>query len=158
MITVVSPVNAYVFTEYVRPRLQQFIAGGSSKASPVVRATYASCLATLAHTSSSILDMLQALRADGSVPTVDPEAEDGVATNLTYQNSFDVARLDLLEHFEAHTKALLTDNDASVRRAFLGSVSSLCVFFGSSKANDVILSHLNTYLNDKVLRSSSCPL
>lgn len=149
MITVVSPVNAYVFTEYVRPRLQQFISGGSNKASPIVRATYASCLATLAHTSSSILDMLQALRADGSVPTIDPEAEDGVATNLTYQNSYDVARLDLLEHFEAHSKALLTDNDTSVRRAFLGSVSSLCVFFGSSKANDVILSHLNTYLNDK---------
>lgn len=149
MITVVSPVNAHVFTEYVRPRLQQFVAGSSNKASPVVRATYASCLATLAHTSSRILDMLQALRADGSVPTVDPEAEDGVATNLTYKNSYDVARLDLLEHFEAHTKALLTDSDASVRRAFLGSVSSLCVFFGSSKATDVILSHLNTYLNDK---------
>ncbi|KAF6226618.1 hypothetical protein HO173_012448 [Letharia columbiana] len=149
MITVVSPVNAYVFTEYIRPRLQQFIVGGSNKASPIVRATYASCLASLAHTSSSILDMLQALRADGSVPTVDPEAEDGVDTNLTYQNSFDVARLDLLEHFEAHTKALLTDSDTSVRRAFLGSVSSLCVFFGSSKTNDVILSHLNTYLNDK---------
>ena len=149
MITVVSPVNAHVFTEYLRPRLQQFVASGSNRASPVVRATYASCLATLAHTSSTILDMLQALRADGSVPTMDPEAEDGIATNLTYQNSYDVARQDLLEHFEAHTKALLTDNDASVRRAFLGSVSSLCVFFGSTKANDVILSHLNTYLNDK---------
>lgn len=149
MITVVSPVNAHVFTEYLRPRLQQFVVSSSNKASPVVRAAYASCLATLAHTSSSILDMLQALRADGSVPTMDPEAEDGVATNLTYQNSYDVARLDLLEHFEAHTKALLTDNDPSVRRAFLGSVSSLCVFFGSIKANDVILSHLNTYLNDK---------
>lgn len=62
---------------------------------------------------------------------------------------FDVAKQDLLEHFETHTKVLLTDSNASVRRAFLGSVSSLCVFFGSSKANDVILSHLNTYLNDK---------
>ena len=149
MIAVVSPVNAHVFTEYVRPRLQPFIANSSNKASSIVRATYASCLATLAHASSRILDMLQALHADGSIPTVDPEAEDGIATDLTYQNSYDVARLDLLEHFEAHTKALLTDSDASVRRAFLGSVSSLCVFFGSSKANDVILSHLNTYLNDK---------
>ena len=144
-----SPVNAYVFTEYVRPRLHQSIVGPGAKASPLVRATYGSCLATLAHTSSKILDMLQALRADGSIPSVDPEAEDGIASDLTYQNSFDVARSDLLEHFESHTKALLTDSDASVRRAFLGSVSSLCVFFGSSKANDVILSHLNTYLNEK---------
>lgn len=115
----------------------------------MVRAMYASCLATLAHTSSRILDMVQALRADGSVPTIDPEAEDGADTNVAYQNLFDVARQDLLDHFEAHTKALLTDSNASVRRAFLGSVSSLCVFFGSPRANDVILSHLNTYLNDK---------
>ena len=149
MITVVSPVNAHVFTEYLRPRLQQFISGNGNKTSPIVRATYASCLANLAHTSSKILDMLQALRAEGNVPTIDPEAEDGEATNLTYQHSYDVARQDLLDHFEAHTKALLTDDNASVRRAFLGSVSSLCVFFGSSRATDVILSHLNTYLNDK---------
>jgi phosphoinositide-3-kinase regulatory subunit 4 len=93
--------------------------------------------------------MVQALRADGSIPTIDPEAEDGADTAAVYQNLFDVAKQDLLEHFEAHTKALLTDNNGTVRRAFLGSVSSLCVFFGSLKANDVILSHLNTYLNDK---------
>ncbi len=116
---------------------------------PFVRATYASCLATLAHSSARILDMVQALRADGSIPTIDPEAEDGADTAAVYQNLFDVAKQDLLEHFEAHTKALLTDNNGTVRRAFLGSVSSLCVFFGSLKANDVILSHLNTYLNDK---------
>ena len=119
------------------------------KTTAAVRATYATCLATLAHTSARILDMVQALRADGSIPTLDPEAEDGLATEAAYHNLFDVARLDLVDFFEAHTKALLTDSDASVRRAFLGSVSSLCVFFGSSKANDVILSHLNTYLNDK---------
>lgn len=96
-----------------------------------------------------ILDMVQALRADGSIPTIDPEAEDSVATNSAYQNLFEVARHDLAEHFELHTKALLEDRDILVRRSFLGSVSSLCVFFGSSKANDVVLSHLNTYLNDK---------
>lgn len=141
--------NAYVFTEYIRPRLQNFVAGPTSKVSPLVRATYASCLAALAHSSARILDMVQALRADGSIPTIDPEAENGVATDAAYHNLFDVARLDLEEHFEGHTKALLTDNNASVRRAFLGSVSSLCVFFGSSKANDVVLSHLNTYLNDR---------
>jgi len=93
--------------------------------------------------------MVQALKADGSIPTVDPEAEAGAATNTLYQNLYDVARSGLIQHFEAHTKALLTDPDPYVRRAFLGSVSSLCVFFGSPKANDVVLSHLNTYLNDR---------
>ncbi|KAI9821772.1 MAG: Serine/threonine-protein kinase [Pycnora praestabilis] len=148
LVSVVSPVNAYVFPEYILPRLQPLMPQSNSKISPIVRATYASCLASLASTSTRFLDMVQALRADGSLPTADPEAEDGVATDLAYQTLFDVARTDLVDYFENHTKALLTDNDSSVRRAFLGSVSSLCVFFGSSKASDVILSHLNTYLND----------
>ncbi|KAI9836415.1 MAG: hypothetical protein M1819_001446 [Sarea resinae] len=147
--SVVSPVNAYVFPEYILPRLQPLIPGPDSKPRPIVRATYASCLATLANTSSRFLDMAQALRADGSLPTADPEAEDGIDNDSAYRNLFDVARIDLVDHFEAHTKALLTDPDPSVRRAFLGSVSSLCLFFGSSKASDVLLSHLNTYLNDK---------
>ena len=114
-----------------------------------MRAAYAACLATLAHASARFLDVVQALRVEGSIPTNDPEAEEGVAPSSAYQNLFDIARQELVDHFESHTKALLTDSDPYVRRAFLGSVSSLCVFFGSSKANDVILSHLNTYLNDK---------
>ena len=149
LVKVVSPVNVHVFSEYVRPRLLQFSTNAGSKISPSVRATYASCLASLAHTSARILDTVHALRADGTIPAIDPEAEDGVTIDLAYQNAFDVAKTDLLEHFESQTKALLTDSDASVRRAFLGSVSSLCVFFGGLKANDVLLSHLNTYLNDK---------
>lgn len=149
LITVVSPVNANVFGEYIRPRLQQFTSGLSGKASPLVRATYASCLASLAQSSLRILDMVQALRSDGSIPTGDPEAEDSVSPELTYGTSFDIGKLDLYEHFEAHTKALLTDSNSFVRRAFLGSVSGLCIFFGSARASDVILSHLNTYLNDR---------
>ena len=146
--SVVSPINAYVFTEYVRPKLQ-FVIGPGSKSKPLVRAAYGSCLASLAHVSLKILEMVQALRADGSIPTNDPEAENSADLDATYQNLFDAARRDLVDHFESHTKTLLTDSDASVRRAFLSSVSSLCVFFGSSKASDVVLSHLNTYLNDK---------
>ena len=149
LVNVVSPVNAYVFPEYILPRLQQSLMSSSSKPKAIVRATYAACLASLARTSLRFLDMVQALRADGSLPTADPEADDGLTTESPYQNLYDIARLDLVDFFETHTKALLTDSDASVRRAFLGSVSSLCVFFGSAKANDVVLSHLNTYLNDK---------
>lgn len=151
-----SPVNASVFTEYIRPRLQHVIESPASSAEHLVRATYASCLATLARSSSRILDLVQALRADGSIPTVDPEIEDGIPTSAGYQNLFDVARSDLIEHFESHAKSLLTDNDASVRRAFLRSVTSLCVFFGSPRASDVVLSHLNTYLNDRdwILKSA----
>ncbi|OJD15304.1 VPS15 protein kinase [Emergomyces pasteurianus Ep9510] len=150
MVQVVSPVNAYIFPEYIFPRLQPFIPGPNSNPSPIVRAAYASCIASLAQSSLRVLDMVQALRSDIRLGSLVPESTETAWTeDVSYHNLYDVARIDLLDFFEAHTKALLTDNNVSVRRAFLGSVSSLCVFFGNPKANEVILSHLNTYLNDK---------
>ncbi|KAF2083646.1 phosphoinositide 3-kinase regulatory subunit 4 [Saccharata proteae CBS 121410] len=158
LVKVVSPINAYVFPEYIIPRLEPFLPGwkptkkqlddGYASPSPLVRATYASCLATLATTASRFLDIMQALRADGSLPTNDPEAEEDLSKE-DYQDLYDQSHADLVYKFEIHTKAFLTDSDPAVRRAFLGSVSSLCVFFQDQKAQDVILSHLNTYLNDK---------
>lgn len=143
LVEVVSPVNAHVFPEYIHPKLDKFVDSDHI----IIRSTYASCLASLADSASRFLDMAQALRASGALPTADPEAEgDAPATESAL---FDVARADLVSFFSEHSKILLTDPSSSVRRAFLRSVSRLCVFFGQNKANDVILSHLNTYLNDK---------
>ncbi|KAF2241046.1 ARM repeat-containing protein [Trematosphaeria pertusa] len=147
MVHVVSPINAYVFPEYVLPRLEPYLPDSSTAVSPLVRMHYAWCIGTLATTAARYLDMIQALRAEGSLPAADPETEDDL-TSSYHRNQFDSDRQNLLEAFEKHTKALLTDSDASVRRAMLRSVSDLCVFFGSPRANDVVLSHLNTYLND----------
>jgi phosphoinositide-3-kinase, regulatory subunit 4 len=145
-VNIVSPVNAYIFPEYIIPRLKTFVLGGTHQPSPIIRATYASCLASLAQSSARVLDMIQAIKVDGRLPNL---AEIDWTSEATFHGLFDVARVDLVCHFEDATKALITDPDSSVRRAFLKSVSSLCVFFGSSKAGDVILSHLNTYLNDQ---------
>ncbi|ERF74363.1 hypothetical protein EPUS_02050 [Endocarpon pusillum Z07020] len=145
-VRVVSPVNAYIFPEYIFPKLKTFMLSASHQPSSVIRSTYAACLASLAQSSARILDLVQAIKADGNLPEL---AEKDWASGATFHGLFDVARIDLVTHFEEATKALITDSDPLVRRAFLGSVSSLCVFFGSSKASDVILSHLNTYLNDQ---------
>lgn len=149
LVTVVSPVNAHVFPEYILPRMQIFLPGSNTNPSPLVRATYAACLGSLATTASRFLDMVATLRADGSLPTADPETEDGVNVGAAFEGLFDNARAELIEIFEGHTKALITDNDSSVKRAFLGSVPELCMFFGTAESNDIILSHLNTYLNDR---------
>jgi phosphoinositide-3-kinase regulatory subunit 4 len=147
MVQVVSPLNAYIFPEYVLPRLESYLPDSATAVSPLVRMQYAFCIGTLSTTAARYLDMIQALRADGSLPATDPETEDDLSSSA-HRNQFDSDRRILLETLEKHTKALLTDSDASVRRAVLRSVSDLCVFFGSPKANDVVLSHLNTYLND----------
>jgi phosphoinositide-3-kinase regulatory subunit 4 len=147
MVQVVSPLNAYIFPEYVLPRLEAYLPDSTAIVTSLVRMQYALCIGTLATTAARYLDMIQSLRAEGSLPATDPETEDDLSSS-THRNQFDSDRRILLETLEKHTKALLTDSDASVRRAMLRSVSDLCVFFGSPRANDVVLSHLNTYLND----------
>ncbi|KAF1919741.1 hypothetical protein BDU57DRAFT_492409 [Ampelomyces quisqualis] len=147
MVQVVSPLNAYIFPEYVLPRLESYLPDAAGLVSSLVRMQYAFCIGTLATTAARYLDMIQALRAEGSLPATDRETEDDLSSSA-HRNQFDSDRRILLETLEKHTKALLTDSDASVRRAMLRSVSDLCVFFGSPRANDVVLSHLNTYLND----------
>lgn len=44
---------------------------------------------------------------------------------------------------------MLTDNDSMVKVAILGNILPLCRFFGRERTNDIILSHLITYLNDR---------
>ena len=145
-VKVVAPMNAYIFPEYLFPRLRSFILGGHHEASVLLRASYASCLSTLALSSSRILDMTQAIRVDSRLQTY---VEGSAGQEVSSYNFYDLARDELVRHFEDAIKALITDPDASVRRALLSSVSGLCVFLGSSRASDVILSHLNTYANDQ---------
>lgn len=144
-VKVVSPINAYLFPEYVFPRLRQFLNVEKFQPSALTRAAYASCLASLALASGRMLDMVQAIRADGRFPSLSNEI---LAPDASFHGLYDVARAELVPHFEESTTILITDPDTSVRRALLGSISRLCLFFGSTKSSDVILSHLNTYLNE----------
>ena len=148
LVTVVSPVNSSLFTQYIFPRLQSFVKSKGFTRNPLVRATYATCLASLAESASRFLDMTQVLKTDGSPHAVSKTHTNDTESFPISQDSYDATRLELLEQFEGQTKVFLTDTDNAVRRAFLTSVSSLCVFFGETRASDVILSHLNTYLND----------
>ncbi|KAK6440745.1 Serine/threonine-protein kinase [Oleoguttula sp. CCFEE 5521] len=147
LVKVASPVNSFLFTQYVFPRLQLFTKSTSFKDNSLVRATYAVCLATLAETAGRFLDMIQVMKSDG-VPLSAPVNLDQAVERIATLEAFDTNRSDLIEHFEMQTKIFLVDQDISVRRAFLSSVTGLCIFFGESKSSDLILSHLNTYLND----------
>lgn len=158
LVTVVTPVNAHVFPEYIMPRMQVFLSGASRQPimgkerrepNPLVRATYASCLGSLATTASRFLELTAILRAEGSISAADPEVEAGSDPDAAFDGLFDNTQAELVGLFETHAKTLVEDTDASVRRAFLTSVPELCIFFGSAESNDIILTHLNTYLNDR---------
>lgn len=143
-----TPINSHVLVEYVLPRLEIALGLRSRVASSLVRATYASCIGSLASTAQRFLEIASSLRAYGSMPITDPEIEPGAEAEANFESVFDNAGRELFEILESHTKQLVEDPDVHVRRAFLASVPELCMFF-QEHSNDILLSHLNTYLNDR---------
>ncbi len=59
---------------------------------------------------------------------------------------------DLHAAIEEQAGSLLLDPSGDVKRAALSNITSLCLFFGRSKTNDVLLSRMITYLNGKEWR------
>lgn len=56
----------------------------------------------------------------------------------------------LRDMFQQTVSSLLTDSDSVVKQALMeNGIQKLCVFFGRQKANDIVLSHMITFLNDK---------
>ena len=73
---------------------------------------------------------------------------------LHYESNFvtfsDYINFTFFFSFSHAVSILLADSANSVKQALMEhSVTKLAVFFGKQKANDVILSHMITFLNDK---------
>ncbi|CAK1543579.1 unnamed protein product [Leptosia nina] len=118
-----------VFPEYILPEL----APRASDPALPVRIAYANNIAKLAETAVRFLDQTQNM--------VDKEA-----ANINYETELSA----LHEMVRSTVSYLLTDSQAVVKRALVeNGITKLCVFFGKQKANDVILSHMVTFLNDK---------
>jgi phosphoinositide-3-kinase regulatory subunit 4 len=56
---------------------------------------------------------------------------------------------ELQNNIQEQLSALLMDPSSVVKRAVLHNISPLCIFLGRQKTNDVLLSHMITYLNDR---------
>jgi hypothetical protein len=50
---------------------------------------------------------------------------------------------------QEHLSTVLVDPSSVVKRAVLHGIAPLCVFLGRGATNDVLLSHMITYLNDR---------
>lgn len=144
LISVITPLNGEIFSEYIFPKLDMILRIHSRR-STIVRTMYASCFPTLSTIASRFLEMSQILKTSGVMDPFDPDTENGARHDVV---PFDLNRQGLVDKFEEHTIALLSDEDTSVRKALLRGIFPLCLFFGKQKTNDVILSHILTYLND----------
>ncbi|KAJ7835392.1 hypothetical protein B0H14DRAFT_2796790 [Mycena olivaceomarginata] len=134
MVTVITPSNASIFPEYIIPT------------SISVRCTYAQCIAQLADTAVRYLEMGQALKAHGTFK-LSPEAQE--YDHARFEVSYEASMQDLQNNIQEHLSALLMDPSSVVKRAVLHDISSMCIFLGRQKTNDVLLSHMITYLNDR---------
>ncbi|XP_069112623.1 phosphoinositide 3-kinase regulatory subunit 4-like isoform X1 [Argopecten irradians] len=133
--------DANVFPEYIFPNLTHL----TQDPATMVRATYAENIAQLAETALGVLEMMQLQELEESVENENLDSEGALC-----QASYDMELLSLQETIQQKVVTLLSDSDNVVKQALLeNGITRLCVFFGRQKANDVLLSHMITFLNDK---------
>lgn len=126
-----------IFPEYILPGLAVLV----KDPAVIVRAAYAENIAQLAETALRFLEHSQVWQnaygsGDGS----------GEAPTPSYEMELQT----LHEMIQQTVATLITDPQSLVKQTLLeNGITKLCVFFGKQKANDVLLSHMITFLNDK---------
>ncbi|XP_050537002.1 phosphoinositide 3-kinase regulatory subunit 4 [Daktulosphaira vitifoliae] len=124
-----KPSDANTFPEYIFPGLVNV----AHDDAVIVRTTFAQIISQLAQTGLRFLKCCQ--KINDNEPTT---------------SAFETELATLHEMVQQSVSALLTDSHNIVKQTLLNSnIVELCEFFGTQRANDVILSHMVTFLNDK---------
>lgn len=127
----IPPTDVNIFPEYILPGLSHI----TQDEAVIVRAAYAENIAHLSHIALRYLEnshLNNSNNKEGPKPSYDSELQT------------------LHEMVQQSVAMLLTDAQNLVKQTLMeNSITKLCVFFGKQKANDVILSHIITFLNDK---------
>ncbi|XP_065061458.1 phosphoinositide 3-kinase regulatory subunit 4-like [Rhopilema esculentum] len=127
-----------IFPEYILPNLNYL----TNDPEVIVQVAFAENIACLAETALRFLEIVQL----NMLNTANQEKD----SQIQYQGSYDVELQALHELIQSKVTALLTNSENIVKRTLLEKgLTRLCVFFGRQKANDVLLSHIITFLNDK---------
>ncbi|OCH92765.1 hypothetical protein OBBRIDRAFT_886008 [Obba rivulosa] len=142
MVTVIAPSNAAIFPEYIIPATSHLVRDPEVS----VRCMFAQCIVAFADTAVRYLEMGQALKAHGTYKlSVETQEYD----EAHFEVSYDTSLQDLQTSILGALATLLVDPSSVVKRAVLHNISSLCIFLGRQRTNDVLLSHMFTYLNDR---------
>ena len=144
LVRIVTPSNAAIFPEYIVPNIKQL---GLDPSTPV-RCTFAASIVPLAEMAERFLQMSQAMRAEGLF-AVASDLNGGFVDDQPNEANYDEQLRTFQTLLQEIVVTLLTDPSASVKRALLAGIAPLCRFFGMAKTNDVMLSHMITYLNDR---------
>ena len=133
----VSLSNAAIVTEYILPNAWHL----AKDEDVSVRTAYATAVSCLADVGTRFLEISESLRTQGG--QLGP-SDIATTTETTYEQCQD----ELHRIIQSEVSSLLYDPSSSVKRAVLVNITSFCVFFGRVKTNEILLSHMFTYLND----------
>ncbi|KAJ8354332.1 hypothetical protein SKAU_G00218990 [Synaphobranchus kaupii] len=112
----------------------------------IVRLAYAENIAHLAETALRFLELVQENNLNTEQDLNGEDVEEALHPNENYDSELQA----LHEMVQQKVVTLLSDPENIVKQTLMeNGITRLCVFFGRQKANDVLLSHMITFLNDK---------
>ncbi|KAL8165476.1 UNVERIFIED_CONTAM: phosphoinositide-3-kinase, regulatory subunit 4 [Gekko kuhli] len=131
-----------IYPEYILPGIAHL----AQDEATIVRLAYAENIALLAETALRFLELVQLKNLNMEN---EPNSEEMDDTSHPSEN-YDTELQALHEMVQQKVVTLLSDPENIVKQTLMeNGITRLCVFFGRQKANDVLLSHMITFLNDK---------
>ncbi|XP_073425409.1 phosphoinositide 3-kinase regulatory subunit 4 [Dendrobates tinctorius] len=131
-----------IYPEYILPGIAHL----AQDEATIVRLAYAENIAMLAETALRFLELVQLKNLSMEN---DPGSEELDEVSHPSEN-YDTELQALHEMVQQKVVTLLSDPENIVKQTLMeNGITRLCVFFGRQKANDVLLSHMITFLNDK---------
>uniref|UniRef100_A0A0B8RXS4 Phosphoinositide 3-kinase regulatory subunit 4 n=1 Tax=Philothamnus irregularis TaxID=1899461 RepID=A0A0B8RXS4_9SAUR len=131
-----------IYPEYILPGIAHL----AQDEATIVRLAYAENIALLAETALRFLELVQLKTLNMEN---EPNSEETDDTSHPSEN-YDTELQALHEMVQQKVVTLLSDPENIVKQTLMeNGITRLCVFFGRQKANDVLLSHMITFLNDK---------
>ncbi|XP_072880194.1 phosphoinositide 3-kinase regulatory subunit 4 isoform X1 [Hemitrygon akajei] len=131
-----------IYPEYILPGIAHL----AQDEATLVRLAYAENIALLAETALRFLEIVQLNNLNVEGELNGEETEEILHPNENYDSELQA----LHEMVQQKVVTLLSDPENIVKQTLMeNGITRLCVFFGRQKANDVLLSHMITFLNDK---------
>uniref|UniRef100_A0A8C9TIV1 non-specific serine/threonine protein kinase n=1 Tax=Scleropages formosus TaxID=113540 RepID=A0A8C9TIV1_SCLFO len=131
-----------IYPEYILPGIAHL----AQDEATIVRLAYAENIALLAETALRFLELVQENNLNMEHDLNGEDAEEALHPNENYDSELQA----LHEMVQQKVVTLLSDPENIVKQTLMeNGITRLCVFFGRQKANDVLLSHMITFLNDK---------
>ncbi|XP_065154554.1 phosphoinositide 3-kinase regulatory subunit 4 isoform X3 [Paramisgurnus dabryanus] len=131
-----------IYPEYILPGIAHL----AQDEATIVRLAYAENIAHLAETALRFLELVQENNLSSEQEVNGEDTEETLHPNENYDSELQA----LHEMVQQKVVTLLSDPENIVKQTLMeNGITRLCVFFGRQKANDVLLSHMITFLNDK---------